>query len=189
LDFLVTRAGDLWLIVGPSGVGKDSLIDGARAVLGSNPNYSFPRREITRPSDAGGEDHIAITMQEFQTRRVAGDYALSWNANGLGYGVSGVIDAVMKEGRHVVLNGSRGALLDARARYPALRVVEITVPLDILRARIESRGREAAAEIEARLERAAALQASGDDVIRFNNDRPLPESIDALVALLTGSPP
>jgi ribose 1,5-bisphosphokinase len=188
LDFLLARAGDLWLIIGPSGVGKDSLIDGAKAVLGPNPGFAFPRREITRPADAGGEDHIAITMQEFQTRRGAGDYALSWTANGLGYGVSRAIDSALGEGRRVVMNGSRGALGDARSRYPDLHAIEITVPPEILRARLEARGRESPTEIEARLERAAAIQASGDDVIRFNNDRPLPESIDALVALLTGSP-
>ena len=186
LDYLVPRSGDLWLIIGPSGVGKDSLIDGAKAVLGSNPAFAFPRREITRPADAGGEEHVAITMPEFVARRAAGDYALSWTANGLGYGVSRAIDSTLDEGRRVIMNGSRGALGDARSRYPDLHAVEITVPPEILRARLEARGRESPAEIQARLERAAALLAPGDDVIRFNNDRPLPESIDALVALLTG---
>jgi len=49
------------------------------------------------------------------------------------------------------------------------------------------RGRETAAEIEGRLERALALRVCGDDVIRFGNDRPLAQAIDAFVKLLTGS--
>ena len=182
----MTRTGTLWLIVGPSGVGKDSLIDGVRAALADNDGFAFPRREITRPADAGGEDHIAVTVAEFEARRAAGAYALSWEANGLGYGVPLSIDEALTVGRDVVVNGSRGALNDARARYPDPRVVEITVPADILRARLVARGRESAGEIEARLLRAAALSASGGDIIRFSNDRPLCESIEALIALLTG---
>ena len=41
---------------------SDSLIDGARAVLGSNSKFSFPCWEITCPADTGGEDQTAITM-------------------------------------------------------------------------------------------------------------------------------
>ena len=185
----VARTGTLWLIVGPSGVGKDSLIDGARAALAGNDGFFFPRREITRPTDAGGEDHVSVTVAEFEARRAARDYALCWEANGLGYGVSRSIDEALAAGRNVVLNGSRGALDDARARYPDSRVVEITVPAAILRARLEARGRETTNEIEDRLRRASELRVSGDDVIRFSNDRALRESIDALIALLTDFAP
>jgi ribose 1,5-bisphosphokinase len=178
--------GTLWLIVGASGVGKDSLIDGAKAALASNSGFVFPRREITRPGDAGGEDHLHVAPEAFRTRRQAGAYALSWMANGLGYGVPRAIDSVLESGRQIVLNGSRGALGEARARYGNLRLVEITVPPEILRARLEARGRETAAEIEGRLERASALRVCGDDVIRFGNDRPLAQAIDAFVELLTG---
>ena len=179
--------GILWFIVGPSGVGKDSLIDGARAALAGNPGFVFQRREITRAADAGGEDHVAVTVGDFEARRTSGAYALSWTANGLGYGVPRAIDGFLAEGRSVVVNGSRGALGDSRARYPDLRVVEIIVPTEILRARLTARGRETMEEIEQRLRRAAAIQVSGDGVIRFSNDRPLEQSVDALVALLTGS--
>lgn len=183
----MTERGTLWLIVGPSGVGKDSLIAGAKAALADDTGFVFPRREITRPADAGGEDHVAITEQEFSQHRDIGKYALSWRANGLGYGAPKSIDEELRRGRIVVLNGSRGALDDARLRYPDLKVMEIGVPAEILRARLEARGRETAAEIEARLQRANALHARGEDVISFVNDRPLSESIDAFVALLTGS--
>jgi ribose 1,5-bisphosphokinase len=184
----MTGSGILWLIVGPSGVGKDSLIDGARAALAWNSDFVFPHREITRPLNAGGEAHVPVTRTEFEDRRAAGNYALAWTANGLGYGVPRCIDIALDAGRTVVLNGSRGALDDARARYPRLRAIEITVPPEVLRTRLIGRAREAPAEIEDRLRRATSIRASGADVIRFSNDRPLAQSIDALVALLTGSP-
>ena len=176
----------LWLVVGPSGVGKDSLIGGARCKLAKDPRFVFPRREITRPSDAGGEDHAAITAEEFRFRRLAGDYILSWEAHGFSYGVPGSVSEDLATGRIVVLNGSRGALADARARVSNLHVLEITVPENFLRIRLKARGRETEAEIERRLARAGAIQAEGSDVVRFVNDRPLSESIDAFVTLLTG---
>lgn len=183
----MTKQGTLWLIVGPSGVGKDSLIAGAKAALADDGRFIFSRREITRPADAGGEDHVAVSAAAFTVRRNAGLYALSWNAHGLGYGVPVSIDAALEAGRDIVLNGSRGALDDARRRYPNLRIIEIGVSTGALRARLEGRGRETPLEIEARLARADTLRVTSDDVIRFANDRPLEESIDAFVALLTGS--
>ena len=179
----MTGKGTLWLIVGPSGVGKDSLLDGARAALADDPGFVFPRREITRPAAAGGEDHIPISMIDFEARRAAGDYALCWTANGHGYGVPRAIDADLDAGRSVIVNGSRGALDEAWSRYPDLRVIAVTVPPSLLRARLQARGRESQAEIEARLTRADALSVEGPDVIHFTNERPLAESVRDFVRL------
>ena len=46
--------GTLALVVGPSGAGKDALIDGARHHFAGDPRYSFPRRLITRPRGPSG---------------------------------------------------------------------------------------------------------------------------------------
>src|SRR5213595_2440667 len=58
-------AGTFFLVVGPSGVGKDSLMDGARAALLTDPRYVFARRVITRPTGSPGEDHEGATEAEF----------------------------------------------------------------------------------------------------------------------------
>ena len=181
---IAVRAGRLVYVIGPSGAGKDSLISYARQRLGAG-RHVFARRHITRPADSGGEDHIAITPADFDLRCTKGRFALSWRGNGLGYGVGVEIDVWLDSGRHVVLNGSRGYLPSAAARYPSLLPVLIAIDPAVLRQRLAARGRETAAEIEARIQR--AMELDGIDhpaLVVIANNGPLAEAGEAFVALL-----
>jgi ribose 1,5-bisphosphokinase len=178
--------GVLVLVVGPSGVGKDTLIEGARALLADEASIVFARREITRPAEAGGEDHVPVTVEDFTARRAAGGYLLSWEANGHFYGAPIAYDHDLAAGGIVVLNASRTVLDEARARLAPVRIAAITAAPEALRARLIARGRESAAEIDARVARASALSVSGPDVIVVANDGPAEESAAALAAVIRG---
>ena len=102
-------------VVGPSGAGKDTLMDGARAALAGDVRFVFARRVITRPAEAGGEDHLPATAADFARMREQGDFALWWNAHGLSYGIPARIAAEVGQGRVVVANLSRGVLAEAAA--------------------------------------------------------------------------
>ena len=143
-------------VVGPSGAGKDRLIEGALAL---RPDLRLARRVITRPTEAGGEDFAAM--------RRAGRFALDWQAHGLAYGIPR--DQLAGPGP-VIFNGSRAALPQAMARLPGLRVVLITAPEALLAKRLAARGREDAADIAGRLARAGFAMPPGIPHVTVMND-------------------
>jgi len=175
----------LVVVVGPSGAGKDTLMARARAELAGDAAFRFVRREITRPTDAGGEDHVAVTPAEFATRRAAGAYALAWEAHGLGYGIPADIAGDIAAGRVVVANISRACIAEAATIFPTL-VLEITAPPSVLAQRLAARGRESAADIAARLAREVALP-QGGGVARVVNDRSAEEGAAEVLAVLRGA--
>jgi phosphonate metabolism protein PhnN/1,5-bisphosphokinase (PRPP-forming) len=176
--------GVMVLVVGPSGAGKDTLIAGARAALAGDGAYVFPRREITRPAAAGGEAHIAITRAEFERRRAAGFYALSWQAHGLGYGVPATMLGELAAGRAVVVNVSRSVIAEARQRFDPLHVVRVAVDEAVLRGRLTGRGREDDAAIDARLARVADETGLAASEIAIDNNGPIEHAIRAFADFL-----
>jgi phosphonate metabolism protein PhnN/1,5-bisphosphokinase (PRPP-forming) len=177
-------AGQGWLVavVGPSGAGKDTLMEGARAVLAGDARIRFVRRAITRPAGAGGEEHLPLDRTAFMAARDSGAFALWWEAHGLLYGIPRDIEGDIAAGRVVVANLSRAVLAAAAARLP-LQVLEITAPPEVLAARLAARGREDAADVAARLARAAPLP-PGLAVERVLNDGPVDAGAARVAALL-----
>lgn len=158
--------GTLVYVMGPSGSGKDSLIAYIRKSI--NASYAqtwnsavhtrkglrpifFSRRYITRPANAGEERHYCLTREEFRFRKNSGGFALSWESHGLCYGIGSEIDMRLAVGAIVVVNGSREYLPEATKKYPALVPVLVSARPDVLRERLEKRGRENAKDIDERL--------------------------------------
>lgn len=140
-------------VVGPSGAGKDSLIDFARRQLAGDPEIAFVRRFITRAADAGSEDHHAVSVAEFEEMRDAGRFAVHWGAHGLYYGIPAETRDYLAEGKTLVANGSRAALPEFQKAYANLLVVGITAAPEIIAQRLKSRGREDDVAISKRLAR------------------------------------
>ncbi len=158
--------GRLIYLMGPSGSGKDSLLNAARERLAAR-GFVIARRVITRSAEAVGEEAVGVSPAEFDQLEADGAFALSWRANGLAYGIPRQIDDWLAAGQDVLVNGSRGYLPEARARYPELQAILLQVDEAALRQRLQARGRESSEQIEARLARSRELQPlprpSGDD--------------------------
>ncbi|WP_245704593.1 phosphonate metabolism protein/1,5-bisphosphokinase (PRPP-forming) PhnN [Belnapia rosea] len=175
------KASMLVGVVGPSGAGKDTLMDGARRALAGEPRFHFVQRAITRPAEAGGEAHRPLTRHEFEAEREAGRFAFWWEAHGLFYGIPAGLP-----GRIAIANLSRTILAEAARRLPLL-VLEITAPPAVLAERLAARGRETAEDIAARLTRQAPLP-PGLTVVQVMNDGPVEQGIARVVAALRAIP-
>ncbi|WP_290885674.1 phosphonate metabolism protein/1,5-bisphosphokinase (PRPP-forming) PhnN [Hoeflea sp.] len=169
------------MLLGPSGSGKDTLISSARSEFAQCPDVLFVRRVITRSADAGNEDHIALSEAEFDAAIDEGRFALTWAANGLRYGLPRGIEAHLAAGKVAVVNGSRGAWNVIRQVFPSAVAVEIKVDPGTLARRLQARGRESAAEIEARLVRGAALAAQFEPELVIDNSGPVETARAALI--------
>ncbi len=179
-------SGWLVTVVGPSGVGKDTLLSAAHTALADDKRFVFARRVITRPAEktlhAGAENHIPMSESEFGIARDAGVFALHWPAHGLHYGIPRTIEADLLAGRVVVANLSRAVLAEADSRY-RMKVVSITAPVEIRAARLAGRGRETVEEIAERLSRSAPLP-QGLDVVEVVNDSTPEEGAARMLAAL-----
>ena len=140
-------------VMGPSGAGKDSLLSATKGLLQGAP-VAFVRRYITRPA-ARGEWHIPVSEERFAHLEEDGAFSLTWHSHGLFYGIPASAGLVLANGITLVVNGSREALGRAFSCYPTLVPVLVDVKLDVLRTRLEGRGRESGAALEERLARAS----------------------------------
>ena len=176
--------GRLIFLVGPSGSGKDSLIDASREQLAAA-GVEIARRVITRSAEAKGEAAQGVTPEHFDTLRAQGAFAMHWRANGLDYGIPRQVDQWLAAGGAGLVNGSRAYLPEARQRYPDLLAVLVEVKPEVLRQRLLARGRESAEEVEQRLARSARLQAAADPSVHvLDNSSTLEAAVAAFVSLL-----
>lgn len=173
-------AGRFIAVVGPSGVGKDSVMD---ALLAAHPDLVQARRVITRPPAPGSEDFDSVSLADFQTRAAAGAFVLHWGAHGLRYGIPAQVHGRVAAGQDVLANLSRGALVRADAAFDRLHVLHITARADVLARRLAARGRETAAEVAGRLARVAALH-DGLTVTEIDNSGALAAAVAAASAAL-----
>ncbi len=187
---MTMHKGRLFYVIGASGAGKDSLMRYARQKLAERGGVIFAHRYITRAPDSDplGEQHVPLSEPEFEQRLRAGCFAMHWDSHSHRYGIGVEIDQWLALGLNVVVNGSRAYLAQARERYPELFPVLISVSLQRLRGRLVTRGRETAAEIEERLQRAAAfdIQMQGiSGLMVIDNDGDLQAAGGRLVELLS----
>ena len=174
-------AGLFFLVVGPSGAGKDSLIDGARERLSAAGHHVFARRTITRPAASPGEDHDSVSEVEFGRCEAAGEFLATWQAHGLRYGLSSSLQHALDNGQHVIANGSRRIVGALAARLPRLCVIEVGAPPEVLAARIAGRGRESGDDLLQRLARRVDPIPDSVASLAVDNDATLAEGIDRFV--------
>jgi phosphonate metabolism protein PhnN/1,5-bisphosphokinase (PRPP-forming) len=175
--------GVLVLVVGRSGAGKDTLIQGARRRLEADPRFVFAERVITRPSGPH-EPHATVSAAQFEALESRGAFLLSWAAHGHRYAIPRDTLTALEAGRIVVLNVSRTVIAAACNVWPDVRIVNVTASAAVCRERLLARGRETARAIEDRIARDVELALAGTPVDTIDNNGPAASGIALFAALL-----
>lgn len=178
------KAGTLAVVVGPSGAGKDTLMNLAARHFVGRADVHFVRRVITRDGDAGNEDHRSVSEADFDAMEQAGAFAVSWEAHGLKYGIPADVADELARGNLVIANGSRSALHRFQAAFPRLKVINITATREVLAERLMARGRESREDVLKRLERSSLTVEGSYDVVDIDNSGTLEEAERAIISVL-----
>jgi len=159
--------GRLVLVVGPSGAGKDTLLNLARARCAGDRTIIFPRRIVTREASSS-EDNRHLAPESFQAARARGEFAVHWEAHGHSYALPLEINDDILAGRAVVANVSRTVIGALRQAYANVVVVAITAPPDVLAQRLAARARHSDGNIADRLARSVDDTSANADVTILN---------------------
>lgn len=176
----------LFYLMGASGSGKDSLLQGCRQRLHPEQKTCIAHRYITRAADAGGENHVHLSSEEFALRKHAGLFAMHWASHGHHYGIGIEVENWLAAGFNVIINGSREYLPIAMERYSQLVPVMVQVDSELLRARLTNRKRETEAEIEQRLSRHhTLLKTMPSGTLLVDNSASLEDGIAAMMHIIS----
>ena len=180
---------NLYYIIGGSGAGKDSLINYIRGHLPATAPIKIVQRYITRPADAGGENHISLSENQFLKMEELGCFSMNWFSHNTHYGIGTETKNWMYAGYNVIVNGSRGYLQDAIKIFPNIVPVLISVDPVVLSERLFSRGREDYNEIQKRVAQAIRLEENiaHPHLQIIDNNHALEEAGNKLLNLITNS--
>jgi ribose 1,5-bisphosphokinase len=182
-----TGYGMLIAVVGPSGSGKDTLIDYGRKRLGRDPSILFVRRVVTRVAQANAEDHETLSVETFCAAEASRKFAVTWEAHGLRYAIPVVARYHVARGGIAVINGSRAALPAIRSAFNRVMTVNVACRPEILEARLAARGREDVSQQRQRLSRATMPSDIGGDAVVIDNSGELAAAGDAFLAAISSA--
>jgi guanylate kinase len=180
------RSGHLFIISGPSGAGKGTLV---REVARRMPDLWVSVSATTRtprPGERDGVDYFFLTPAEFDARVRAGEFLEHAQVHGSWYGtLRTAVERRIAHGMDVILEIDPQGAFQVRKRMDRSRLIFVKAPTtDDLEKRIRNRGAETDDQIRTRLETARSemeLEGSYDHVV-INDD--VPRAVDDLIAYI-----
>jgi guanylate kinase len=180
------QSGQVFVITGPSGVGKGTLI---RALVNRIPRLELSVSATTRqprPGERDGIDYHFLTPEEFDERIRGGDFLEYATYSGNRYGtLRSELDRRLSAGVPIVLEIEVQGARQVRQAMPDAVAVFIAPPRqDALRARLVGRGTDTAEQVEARLQTADQEMGARTEFAHVVvNDR-LEDAVNELAAIV-----
>jgi guanylate kinase len=178
----------VFVITGPSGVGKGTLI---RGLMERVPRLELSVSATTRaprPGESEGVDYHFLDRDEFDRRVAAGDFVEHADYAGRSYGtLRSELQRRLDAGVPVVLEIEVQGARQVRAAMPEAVQVFIAPPsLQALRTRLIGRGTDDADEVERRLTVAAEEVTAQPEFAHVVVNDNLDAALDELVAVVEG---
>ena len=178
--------GQLFVLSGPSGVGKSSLREGVRKRF---PELAYSISYTTRPRRQGeteGKDYHFVSLETFLVMKESGAFVEWAQVHGNYYGTSREqLAKHLQDRRNVLLEIDVQGAHQVRAQFPQACFIFVLPPDDeTLEKRLMERGTEQAKDVEGRLEDSSRelLEASWYDYSIVNDV--LEEAVEALAAII-----
>lgn len=151
---MITGPGLLFVVSGPSGAGKDTLVE---ALVRDLPRLRYSISATTRaprPAERDGEHYFFLTRDEFEARKRAGGLLETREYNGHLYGTPrAYVERSVAEGYDVVVKPEVNGALAVKAAYPdAVLIFLVPDRFSYLRERLLARRTETNEEVARRLE-------------------------------------
>ncbi len=176
----------VFVITGPSGVGKGTLIRGLMERLPQLELSVSATTRLPRPGEQNGVDYHFLSSDGFERHVRAGDFVEHANYAGRRYGtLRNELEQRVAAGAPVVLEIEvQGARLVRAAMPEAVQVFIAPPSLEALRTRLIGRGTDGSEEVERRLAVAEQELAARDEFAHVvTNDR-LEDALDELVEIV-----
>jgi len=178
--------GLLFVVSGPSGAGKDTVVDGLRARI---PRLRYSVSATTRaprPGERDGDAYFFLARERFQSRTAEGDFLETREYNGNLYGTPrSFVDGALSEGYDIIMKPEVNGALAIKASFPAAVLIFLLPDkFSNLRSRLAARQSESSDQIAARLAIAheELTQIRNFDYVIINEQAP-PERRETLPAV------
>jgi guanylate kinase len=176
----------VFVIVGPAGVGKGTLVKHLRQRL---PELSLAVSATTRtprPGEVDGEHYHFLTREAFDARVAAGDFVEHAEYAGNRYGtLRSELESRLRDGQSVLLEIELQGARQLRQTLPDAVSVFIAPPTtQALRARLLRRGTDSPEQIAARLKAAERELAAKPEFEHVVVNDHLEEAVRQLVAIV-----
>lgn len=178
--------GRIVILSGPSGVGKDTVLDAWMAVNPRVAKVVTTTTRAPRPGEVPGEDYYFATPEEFEAKRLRGEFIEAKQVHGNWYAspLRETLDAV-DQGRIAVLKIDVQGAAEAVTKLPDPITVFLMPPsAEELERRIRARAKDSEESIRLRVRNAVDEMAMADSYehIVINDD--LAQAVESLNAVV-----